>query len=121
MNGWGLTISSGYLLLSLLFMLHARSLGNEAIEKQGIDGKVFVSPTPFNVLLWRIVAVDQNNWYSGYFSVRDLNKQVELTIQGNATWTWRLNYIQFSESTGSPTVSTHWNRVAITWLSSTCG
>lgn len=69
-NLLGLTISSAYLAWSIAAKVHVNDVARVALAQQGIAYERFITmPTPFNTLLWRVVAVDPKAYHVGYYSV----------------------------------------------------
>ncbi|TAA45866.1 metal-dependent hydrolase [Corallincola spongiicola] len=64
----GLLVSQLYLALSVVLMLGAKSEATAELRRQGIEANTFLSPTPFNILSWRIVANHHDNTMIGYYS-----------------------------------------------------
>ena len=76
-NQIGLILSSVYLAWTLTAKLYVERVADDALAKQRIEGvRVLTTPTPFNSLLWRILAVDRDTYYEGYYSVLDAHKNV---------------------------------------------
>lgn len=70
----GLVLSSAYLGWSALAQAHVEGLARESLAALGIQAeRLLVSPTPFNTVLWRVVAVDERNsrYYEGFHSLLD--------------------------------------------------
>lgn len=79
-NAAGLALSTAYLLWTLGAKGHVESVANAALEEQGISTqKVLTTPTPFNSVLWRILAVDDGHYYEGFYSLLDDSNAVEFT------------------------------------------
>lgn len=71
-NTIGIVLSSTYLIWTLGAKLHVERVADNALQRQNIDTKaVLTAPTPFNSLLWRILAVDDGHYYEGFYSVLD--------------------------------------------------
>ncbi len=71
-NTAGLVLSTGYLLWTIGAKLHVEQLARSSLEQQQLgDARVLTTPAPFNSLLWRVLAVDGNAYYEGYYSVLD--------------------------------------------------
>lgn len=71
-NILGLVLSSGYLLWTLGAKLHVEQVVDKALQQQDIAGtQVLTTPAPFNSLLWRILVVDDQHYYEGFYSVLD--------------------------------------------------
>lgn len=67
-----LGLSTLYLLSTLGGKQMAADRLELALEKAGIEPEaVFISPTPFNTVLWRVVAVDGDDYYEGLTSWLD--------------------------------------------------
>ncbi|MBD1387830.1 metal-dependent hydrolase [Neiella sp. HB171785] len=77
----GFIIASSYLAAGFGLSKYVQQKAAAAMTAQHIEGRIFVSPTPFNIALWRIVAVDNNYWYSAYVSVFDDDKTLSLSRQ----------------------------------------
>jgi inner membrane protein len=76
-NTIGLTLSSGYLAWTLGAKMHVDNVVRKSIEDQNIAHvKVLTTPSPFNSLLWRVLAVDDTNYYEGFYSVLDKDKTI---------------------------------------------
>lgn len=67
-----LVLSSLYLVSTLAGKQMADQRLDQALARAGIQAEaVFTSPTPFNTLLWRVVAVDGDHYYEGLTSWLD--------------------------------------------------
>lgn len=76
-NQIGLALSSLYLAWTLVAKLHVTDVARDTLAQQQIDGvRVLTTPTPFNSVLWRILAVDRGTYYEGYYSLLDEDKNV---------------------------------------------
>jgi inner membrane protein len=61
-----------YLAWSFVAQQHVANLARASLAASGIDAqRVLVTPTPFNTVLWRIVAVTPEAYYEGYRSLLD--------------------------------------------------
>ncbi len=71
-NTAGLVLSTGYLLWTLGAKLHVEQVARNALHQQNISGTdVLTTPAPFNSLLWRVLVVDDEHYYEGFYSVFD--------------------------------------------------
>ena len=71
-NRAGLLLSSLYLSWTVAASFIAEQGFRSSLQAQGIDyERLFVSPGPFNSLLWRAVVIDADGYYEGYHSVLD--------------------------------------------------
>ena len=67
-----LGLSTLYLLSTLAGKQMAEQRLDQALTRAGIEPEaMFVSPTPFNTVLWRLVAVDGDDYYEGLTSWLD--------------------------------------------------
>lgn len=76
-SGWrwntiGLTVAVGYLAWGTVAQAHVRTVASESLARSGIEPTgLLVTPTPFNSVLWRIVAMTPDAWYEGSRSLLD--------------------------------------------------
>ncbi len=73
----GLALSTLYLGWGVLVQHHVARIAQESLKAQNIkaDG-VLVTPSPFNSLLWRIVAVTPGRYYEGFHSLLDRDRKI---------------------------------------------
>ena len=63
------SISSIYLCWGLLSKQYIESLAFQSLSNRDVSPQNLVAtPTPFNSVLWRIIAVDQEHFYEGFYS-----------------------------------------------------
>lgn len=71
-NAGGLTLSTAYLLWSVAAQSHVEGRVQRTLAATGADhGRVLVTPTPFNTLLWRIVVMEPAGFREGFASLLD--------------------------------------------------
>ena len=71
-NTLGLVLSTGYLMWTLGAKLHVEKVARNALQQLNIASTgVLTTPSPFNSLLWRILAVNDEYYYEGFYSVLD--------------------------------------------------
>ena len=71
-NTIGLVLSSGYLLWTLGAKLQVEQVAEKAVQQQHLPAtQVLTIPAPFNSLLWRVLAVDEEYYYEGFYSLLD--------------------------------------------------
>ena len=71
-NTVGLVLSTAYLGWSVVAKQHVDTITREALAQAGMPNAPFVSiPGPFTTLLWRVVAVDDQNYHNAYYSLLD--------------------------------------------------
>ncbi|WP_412971908.1 metal-dependent hydrolase [Glaciecola sp. MF2-115] len=79
-NGFGLVLSSAYIVWSLIAKVLIDHKVDTALLERGINDAKYVStPAPLNTLLWRIVVMSDNQYYEGYASVFDESTELSLT------------------------------------------
>ena len=78
-NNVGLTISSVYLAWTVTAKLHVDSVARDSLNKQDLSySQLIVIPTPFNSLLWRVLAMNNSGYYEGYYSIFDKTKLIPI-------------------------------------------
>ena len=71
-NNLGLVMGTGYLMWTIGAKLHVEQVARISLQQQNIAGTdVLTTPSPFNSLLWRILAVNDEHYYEGFYSVLD--------------------------------------------------
>lgn len=82
----GLALSSLYLASTLGGKWMAESQLQQALQSQQIDAQTtFSSPTPFNTLLWRVMATDGDQYYEGLVSWLDSEPPVLVALPRHAS------------------------------------
>jgi inner membrane protein len=68
----GLVLSTAYLAWGVAAQAHVAGIARQALAAQGIaNGQLLVTPTAFNSLLWRVVAIDGAHYHEGFRSLLD--------------------------------------------------
>lgn len=76
-NALGLVLSTGYLAWGVAAQQHVERVARASLAAQGIaPERVLVTPTAFNTVLWRIVAVEGAHFHEGFHSLLDRTPQV---------------------------------------------
>jgi inner membrane protein len=71
-NRAGLALSTAYLGWTVGAQQHVESVASASLARQGIVAdRVLVTPTPFNSVLWRVVAVTPTEHHEGFYSLFD--------------------------------------------------
>ncbi|MDM0030100.1 metal-dependent hydrolase [Variovorax saccharolyticus] len=71
-NAIGLAIATAYLAWGVGVQKHVERLAYASLASQGVAAqRVLVTPSPFNSLLWVVVAVKDDQYYEGFFSLLD--------------------------------------------------
>lgn len=69
---WGLVLSSAYLLWGGVAQQQIRAVAETSLEAQGLAyERLLVTPTAFNSVLWRVVAVGPDTYHEGFRSLLD--------------------------------------------------
>lgn len=79
-NQLGLALSGAYLAWSVLAQWHVHTIAREALAARGTpSARLLVTPTPFNTVLWRVVAMHHDGGYEeGFYSLFDGGRPLRL-------------------------------------------
>ena len=86
-NGVGLLLSTGYLVWGFTAQQQVAQIARAALAQQGIVVEhLLVTPTPFNTVLWRVVALAGDGYHEGFYSLLDDQPKIEFDRfpRGNA-------------------------------------
>ena len=76
-NVAGLVLSTAYLAWGVAAQQHVERIARASLAAQGIGvERLLVTPTAFNSLLWRVVAVDGDRFHEGFYSLLDESPRV---------------------------------------------
>lgn len=76
-NAIGLVLSTAYLAWGVVAQQQVEQLARTSLAAQGIRAeRLLVTPTAFNTVLWRIVAVDGESFHEGFYSLLDSQPRV---------------------------------------------
>jgi inner membrane protein len=79
-NAAGLALSTLYLGWTVAAQSHVEGVVQRTIAAGSLsDGRVLVTPSPFNSLLWRVVVMDDGSYHEGYYSLLDERGTVRFT------------------------------------------
>jgi inner membrane protein len=79
-NAVCLAVSTVYLFWSIGAKLHVESTAWESLRRQNIGySALLTTPTAFNTLLWRVLAMDGEGYAEGYYSVLDRSREIRMT------------------------------------------
>ena len=79
-NWAGLALSTCYLAWTLGAKLHVEEVARESLASQGIRyDHLLTVPAPFNSLLWRVLAVGEDGYREGFYSVLDTERRLSMT------------------------------------------
>ncbi|PSU33431.1 metal-dependent hydrolase [Photobacterium lutimaris] len=83
----GLAVSSLYIAWSLTAMNMIESRVEQQLAGTPLAGQpVFITPTPFNTVLWRIVVQDEESYFEGLSSVIDGDTEIDFLQKPLGTW-----------------------------------
>ena len=71
-NAWGLAASTLYLGWTVAAQAHVEGVVHRTLAATPLEaGRVMITPTPFNTLLWRVVVMDEDGYHEGFHSLLD--------------------------------------------------
>jgi inner membrane protein len=71
-NAAGLVLSTAYLAWGVAAQQHVQQIAEASLRAQGIAAqRVLVTPTAFNSVLWRVVAMEPDAYHEGFHSLLD--------------------------------------------------
>ena len=71
-NVLGLGLSSAYLAWGIVAQAHVTAVAETSLRAQGLTSeRLLVVPTPFNTVLWRVLAIDGDSYLEGFHSLLD--------------------------------------------------
>ncbi|MEI8596120.1 metal-dependent hydrolase [Photobacterium sp. Hal280] len=83
----GVILSSLYLIWSVVAMQIIEQRVENQVAGTPLEGKpVFVSPTPFNTVLWRIVVLGEDSYWEGLSSLLDESDTVDFLEKDRGRW-----------------------------------
>jgi inner membrane protein len=76
-NVVGLLLSTGYLAWSFASQQQVTQIARASLAQQGIAVEhLLVTPTPFNTVLWRVVAIAGDDYHEGFYSLLDVQPKM---------------------------------------------
>ena len=86
-SSWGHAINTACLILSTAYLLwtvgaklHVENVSQESLRRQDIHyNKLLTVPSPFNTVLWRVLVMDDDKYYEGFYSLFDPTRNIEFT------------------------------------------
>ncbi len=86
-NAAGLVLSTVYLAWGFAAQQQVDRIAHASLDAQGIAAeRVLVTPTPFNSVLWRVIAMEGDYYHEGFYSLLDAVPRIEFDRfpRGNA-------------------------------------
>lgn len=79
LNWVGLALSTLYLAWTVGAKLHVEQVARESLARQGIAYEHLLTLAgPFNSILWRVLATDEDGYREGYYSLLDDHERIEM-------------------------------------------
>lgn len=76
-NSVGLLLSTGYLGFGLVAQHHVTQLAQQQLPTTNPNAKLLVTATPFNTVLWRMLLVEEGQYFEGYYSLLDKTAAIQ--------------------------------------------
>ena len=77
-NAAGLVLSTVYLAWGFAAQQQVDRIAHASLAAQGIAAeRVLVTPTPFNSVLWRVIAMEGDYYHEGFYSLLDAAPRIE--------------------------------------------
>lgn len=86
-GSWGHQANSVCIILSTIYLLwtvgtkiYVTHIAHTSLKQQHVGyQKMLTVPTPFNTLLWRVLAMDDKGYYEGFYSLFDKTGNIRVT------------------------------------------
>jgi inner membrane protein len=76
-NTLGLVLSTAYLAWGFGAQQHVERVARNALTRQGIAAeRVLVTPTAFNTVAWRVVVMQREHYFEGFYSLLDNERTI---------------------------------------------
>ncbi len=76
-NVLGLLLSSAYLAWGVVAQQHVQGVARDSLTRQGIAfERVLVTPSPFNSIAWRVVVMQREHYFEGFYSLLDKERSI---------------------------------------------
>jgi inner membrane protein len=76
-NTLGLVLSSAYLAWGFGAQQHVERVARDALTRQGIAAeRVLVTPSAFNTIAWRVVVMQREHYFEGFYSLLDKDRTI---------------------------------------------
>src|SRR5690554_1765451 len=80
-NKVGLVLSTAYLCFGVIVQQHVKQIAQDSLSENNFQvEKLLVTPTPFNILLWRLLVMTPEGYAEGYYSLLDDESTVTFNI-----------------------------------------
>jgi inner membrane protein len=76
-NACGLALSTAYLAWGVAAQMHVQRVAVESLAAQGFHPeRVLVTPTAFNSVAWRVLAMQRDHYLEGFYSLLDADRTI---------------------------------------------
>jgi inner membrane protein len=76
-NTLGLVLSTAYLAWGFGVQQHVEQVARDALTRQGIAAeRVLVTPSAFNTIAWRVVVMQREHYFEGFYSLLDKERTI---------------------------------------------
>jgi inner membrane protein len=76
-NTLGLVLSTAYLAWGVGAQQHVQGVARDALTRQGIVAeRVLVTPSAFNTIAWRVVVMQRDQYFEGFYSLLDEGRTI---------------------------------------------
>jgi inner membrane protein len=76
-NTLGLVLSTSYLAWGFGAQQHVERVARDALTRQGIAAeRVLVTPSAFNTIAWRVVVMQREHYFEGFYSLLDKDRTI---------------------------------------------
>lgn len=83
----GLLVSSGYIIWSVGALHSIESRIEQQLVGTKLEGSpIFITPTPVNTILWRVVVLDGEQYWEGLTSLLDKDTNIDLLAMPRGSW-----------------------------------
>ena len=80
-NTIGLALSTLYLVWSVGAKLYVNDVARDSLAQQGVRySKLLSGPGPFNTILWRVIAMSEDGYYEGIYSLLDRDRSMRFAV-----------------------------------------
>ncbi len=71
-------LSTSYLIWGLYAQNRVQTIATQSLQTQSlVHQQLIATPTPFNSILWRVLAMGKNQYHEGYYSLLDKNPVIK--------------------------------------------
>lgn len=102
-NYLGLTISSLYLIWTVIMQNYVTTLAKDSLDNSQIEvSNILTTPSPFNTILWRVLGITDSGYVEGFYSLIDSDSKIKFfsypssnTISENIKNSWTVDRLKW--------------------------